>query len=180
MDSLHVRPRGTLLALLEKTEALTQSFDLLFAEMRAARAPAERRAEDLEKIDRQLLASAAGLRKLFDDLDDFQTFSDPVLTRALRRVSDNGRELGKQLRAAVDRARAAHADASPSLEQLAARADTMTSILADMNARIAQSGGGLLIRAQRDSAIIKGLHEAQTQLDSLMAETKRNPLRFWF
>ena len=90
------------------------------------------------------------------------------------------RELRAQLEAAGERARAAHSDASPSLERLAAHADTISSILAELDTRVKQGGGGLMIRAQRDSAISKGLHRAQQLVDSLIAETKRNPLRFWF
>ena len=58
--------------------------------------------------------------------------------------------------------------------------DTIRAILTDIQARIDAGGGGLLIRAQTDTAIIKAFHEAQVQLDSLIAETKRNPSRFWF
>ena len=41
MDSIKVRPRGSLEAILDKTMQLNVSFDALFAEMRAARRPAE-------------------------------------------------------------------------------------------------------------------------------------------
>jgi hypothetical protein len=150
--------------------------------MRSYKGPATRRVADLNRIDRQLHASTVGLRKLMNDLSTspMQTFSGPAWSRMLNSLTANGRELNAQVRAAAERARAAHSDARPSLERLTARTDTIAAVLADLNARVAQSGGGLLIRAQRDSAIVKGLHEAQVQLDSLIAETKRNPLRFWF
>ena len=43
-----------------------------------------------------------------------------------------------------------------------------------------QFANGSLPRFAQDSAIVKALHGAQLELDSLMAITKRNPLRFWF
>jgi hypothetical protein len=52
--------------------------------------------------------------------------------------------------------------------------------IASLQEAVNSGGGGLLVRAQKDSAIIKGLHRARNQLDSLIAETKSNPLRFWF
>jgi ABC-type transporter Mla subunit MlaD len=182
LDTLRLRPRGTLIAVMENAEALEASFDQLFAEMRASKAPAARRAQELRNLDRRLIASTAGMRQLMNDLETspIQTFSDPAWTRMLRNLTANGRELNVQLRAAAERARVAHSDARPSLDRLAARADTIAGVLGDMEARVAHSGGGLLVRAQRDSAIVKGLHQAQVQLDSLITETKRNPLRFWF
>ena len=43
-----------------------------------------------------------------------------------------------------------------------------------------QFANGSLPRFAQDSAIMKALHAAQLELDSLMAITRRNPLRFWF
>ena len=182
MDSLRVRSRGTLAGLLDKTKTLNESFDQLFTEMRAARAPAERRVRDLDRLERQLARSLEGMSELVAALDrsPIQTLSGPEWNRTLNSLSANGRELSSQLNAAVDRARTAHSDARPALERLANRADTISALMSDMKARVAQGGGGLLLRAQRDSAITAGLHEAQVQIDSLIAQTKRNPLRFWF
>jgi len=182
MDSIRVRPRGTLEAIMDKTKRLNVSFDALFDEMRAAKRPAERRVEDIDRLERQFSASLEGMKQLVDALDEspIAVLSDPQWKRSVNSLSENGRDLTAQLRAAANRARAAHSDARPSLERLASRADTISSILEGIKAQVTQTGGGLLIRAQSDSAIVAGLHEARVQLDSLIAQTKRNPLRFWF
>jgi ABC-type transporter Mla subunit MlaD len=40
-------------------------------------------------------------------------------------------------------------------------------------------GNGTLPRFAQDSALTRALHQAQIEMDSLIAETRRNPLRFW-
>jgi ABC-type transporter Mla subunit MlaD len=182
MDSIKIRPRASLEAIMDKARQLDDSFEALFAEMRAAKRPAERRVADLDRLERQFSASIKGMKQLVDALDEspIAVLSDPQWKRTVNSLSEHGRNLTTQLQSAVDRARAAHSDARPSLERLASRADTISSILAGIKAQVAQTGGGLLLRAQRDSAIVAGLHEARVQLDSLIAQTKRNPLRFWF
>jgi len=182
MDSIRVRPHGTLEEILDKTKLLDDSFEALFAEMRAAKRPAEQRVADLDRMERQFSASIEGMKQLVDALDEspIAVLSSPQWKRAVNSLSANGKSLTSQLQSAADRARAAHSDARPSLDRLASRADTISSLLSGIKAQVAETGGGLLLRAQRDSAIVAGLHEARVQLDSLIAQTKRNPLRFWF
>jgi ABC-type transporter Mla subunit MlaD len=182
MDSIRVQPRGTFEGVMDKAELLNHSFDALFAEMRAARKPAERRVADLDRLERQFSASVEGMKDLVDALEDspIGILSGPEFKRAINNLSAHGQNLTNQLQSAASRARAAHNDARPALERLASRTDTISSILTGIKTQVTQTGGGLLLRAQRDSAIVAGLHEARVQLDSLIAQTKRNPLRFWF
>ena len=182
MDSIRVRPHRTLEEILDKTKLLNDSFEALFAEMHAAKRPAERRVADLDRMERQFSASIEGMKQLVDALDEspIAVLSSPQWKRAINSLSANGKSLTTQLQSAANRARAAHSEARPSLDRLASRADTISSLLAGIKAQVAETGGGLLLRAQRDSAIVAGLHEARVQLDSLIAQTKRNPLRFWF
>jgi ABC-type transporter Mla subunit MlaD len=182
MDSLRVRHRGTIEALLVNALQLDSSFKRLFASMRTATSPARNRTAELKRINRQLAASMTGMRELMEHMrrSPMRALSDPAMQRTLDHLRAQSRELSTQLNAAAGRARAAHNDARPSLERLARRADTISAVLADVKGRIAQGGGGILFRAQSDSAIVKGIHDAQVQLDSLMAVTKRSPLRFWF
>lgn len=181
-DSLRLRPAGSLRGLLERTARLDSGFQELFTDLKAVAPPAARRTEDIERIDRQLTASAAAFRELLASLQTspMRMISDTAWQHLIERLNVNGRQLSEALTYAADRARAAHRDARPSLERLTARTDTISSVLADIQSRIAETGGGYLVRSQRDSSIVKGMHRAQEQLDSLIAETKRNPLRFWF
>jgi ABC-type transporter Mla subunit MlaD len=181
-DSLRLRSGGSLQALMERTALLDASFHELFADMKRIAPRAARQTEAIARIDRQFNASAIAFRELLASLETSpaRMMSDTTWQYLLERLHANSRQLSEAINGAAQRTRAAHHDASPSLERLRARTDTISSVLADIQSRIAESGGGYLVRARQDSAIINGMHRAQAQLDSLMAETRRNPLRFWF
>ena len=59
---------------------------------------------------------------------------------------------------------------------MATRADSLSNRLRTLSEQFAN---GSVMRFSSDSAIQKTLRETKVELDSLMAETKRNPLRFW-
>lgn len=181
-DSLRVRPRGSVRGLLERAARLDASFQELFIDLKGVAPQADRRTEDIARIDRQFTAGATAFRELLADLQasPARMMSDTTWQYLLERMHVNSRQLSEALARAADHARAAHRDARPSLDRLAMRIDSVSAVLADLQSGIAATGGGYLVRSQRDSAIVKGMHRAQAQLDSLIAETQRNPLRFWF
>jgi hypothetical protein len=129
-----------------------------------------------------MAAAARGLREFTLAVQEgpINTLSDPEFKRIVGSLGSSIGELRQTFMQAAERARAARDDAEPALRRLAARADTISMQITTLQNAIASSGGGLLVRAQTDTAIVKALHEAQVQMDSLIAETKRNPLRFWF
>jgi ABC-type transporter Mla subunit MlaD len=181
-DSLRLRPRGSLSRLMERTAQLDSGFQQLFVDLKAVAPRAARRTEDLARIERQLTASATEFRELLTSLQasPARMLSDRPWQHLLERLNVNSRELSEALTSAAERARTSHRDARPSIDRLTTRVDTISAVLADIQFRIAETGGGFLVRSQQDSAIVKGMQRAQEELDSLIAETKRNPLRFWF
>ena len=181
-DTIRMRPLGSLEAVLDKTIKLTRDFDKLIVDMSNVKRPAERRAREMARLNANLGAVGRQFRELTNALANspMNTLSDARFRTLLDHLNTNSRNLRTALRQASERARAAHSQAQPSLDRLQARADTISRMLGRLQASLQSTGGGLIVRAQRDSAIVKALHETQVQLDSLMAETKRNPLRFWF
>lgn len=181
-DSLHLRVSGTLEDVMNKTLVLTTDFDRLIVQMQKVERPAEQRTREMQRLRVNLARMTQEFRNVAAAIQNspMRTFSDPEFRALLDRVNGNSRALRVQLSRAMQRARSAQSDAQPALNRMMARADTISSVIDTIRARIQTGGGGLLIRAQKDSAIVKALHEASVQLDSLMAETKRNPLRFWF
>ena len=181
-DTLRVRHSGTITELLEKTEALTASSQQFFTDVKSVEHRTTNRAAEVARLNRNLGTTMSEFRTLTTMMRSSpgRALSDPTFKQMLQNLSATSRQVSNALTTAAERARRAQSDAEPSLRRLSARADTIGSIIAAIQARIETSGGGLLIRAQKDTAIVKGLHEAQVQLDSLIAETKRNPLRFWF
>ena len=69
---------------------------------------------------------------------------------------------------------------NPEMRAAFARVQTRSSALsAQLDSLAGILNNGTLSRFVRDSAIMKAMHQAQLELDSLMAETKRNPMRFF-
>ena len=182
-DTLHVRTSGTLPDVIASMLGLTESFQQFFVEMQKLKELASpARAQQLERLNRSFGAAMAEFRTLVVTLrsSPINTLTDPEFKQILSSLQARSGQLTEALRLASQRAAAARSDMEPALTRMMARGDTIQAVLADIQARIDAGGGGLLIRAQTDTAIIKALHEAQAQLDSLIAESKSNPLRFWF
>lgn len=186
-DTLHIRTAGTLTGILESTFALNRTFEQFFADLRELQAlGSDARERELavlnRRMKRNLTAATTEFRTLMVALrgSPIKTFSDPEFKRTLASLQTRSTQLAEALRGAAERAGKAQSDMQPALTRMTARGDTIRAILTDIQTRIDAGGGGLLIRAQTDTAIIKAFHEAQVQLDSLIAETKRNPSRFWF
>ena len=93
---------------------------------------------------------------------------------ALSDLGETAKQLGPALRAASQR----YNDPAfrSALARMGAHADSLSL---QLNALKEQLGNGSLARFAQDSAIQFTVLRTQIELDSLMAETKRNPLRFW-
>lgn len=181
-DSLRADPVGSLEKLMSRSMAVSNGFRGLFAEIKTMEGVQSRAPEQFARLNTSFRRVTA---QFHDLMDAFETgpasaLRDPGFQQSLRNVTALSGELSRSLSAAAQRARRARSEAEPSLRRLGARADTIQKELKKVQARIDAGGGGLLLRAQKDSAIMKAVHGAKTQLDSLMAETMRNPLRFWF
>lgn len=181
-DTIHARVSGTIEGLLNKSLALTADFHKMFEESGNFQKTAASRTRDVQRLNVTFTAANAQLHELLTALESspMRTLTDPQWRSMMDHLMATSSELTRALHGAAERARKAKSDALPSLERLMARADTISAQIAALQASLTENGGGLLARAQKDSAIVKGIHEAQVQLDSLMVETKRNPLRFWF
>jgi ABC-type transporter Mla subunit MlaD len=181
-DTIQLRTVTGPAAAFEKARSLQASLQTLVRESRTVTQQARARSNQAARIGRQLIVFSNELRSFTTTMQEgpINTLSDPEFNRILRNLGSSIGELQTSFARAVQRAGAARADAEPVLRRLAARADTISTTIAGLQRAIANSGGGLLVRAQTDTAIFKALHGAQAQLDSLIAETKRNPTRFWF
>jgi len=137
-----------------------------------------------------IAARGAQLRRLSARLEQTQkgmalvasTFSSGTLSPLLRdsalqafgRLGETTEQLGPAFRAAA--ARYQEPELRSALTRMSTRADSLTLRLRALRTQLAN---GSLSRFRTDTAIQKVLHQTQADLDSLMAETKRNPLRFW-
>jgi len=104
--------------------------------------------------------------------------NDPAFAASVQRVQGHVAEL-PTLFASMKAQSGAPAETRAALARLQLRADTLRSQLATISAMLA-TPNGTAYRFQNDSALFRALRAARTDLDSLIAETKRKPLRFIF
>jgi hypothetical protein len=122
------------------------------------------------------MAEAGALERNITGGAAAQFMRNPAFITSLQRSREHAAALSLLLRERT-RDDALQSDVTAGLRRLQSRADSLTALLDSA----AQSlSGGLLVRAQRDSALVHAVFRARAQLDSLIAETKRNPLRFFF
>jgi MlaD protein len=181
-DSLRLRITGTPAAAIARARSLNAQLRQLVADSRQLGERTRGAAQKGERLRQRLAVTMREFTSFVETMQHgpLNTFSDPEFNRLLSSLGATIQELRESFQRAARRAQGTRQDAGPAFNRLAARADTIQREIASLQEAINTGGGGLLIRAQKDSAIIKGLHRAQTQLDSLIAETKSNPLRFWF
>lgn len=182
-DTLHVRTAGTLDGVISSLFVVNEAFGTFFEDLEKFEdLTTPERARQMETMKKRLTNAMSEFRTLVTSLQSspINTLSDPEFKRTIASLRTRSSQLTEAFRGAAARAGRAKSEMQPTLARMTARGDTIQAVLADIQARIDAGGGGLLIRAQKDTAIVKALHDAQVQLDSLIVESKRNPLRFWF
>lgn len=181
-DTLLMRVAGTPAAAIKRAQSLRASMQQLVAESRVLGTPVRERSAQIARMLQHLDVTKRELEEftLIMQEGPLNTFSDPEFNRIMNQLATTMEELGASFRGAAERAERARSDAGPVFTRLAARADTIAQEIGRLQSAMQAGGGGLRVRAQTDTAIIKALHRAQIQLDSLIIETKAKPWRFWF
>ena len=181
-DTLRFRLTGSPEAALARARSLHSSLQQLVAEARTVERDAQARSAQAKRLQTQLRTLGREFEQFTLAVQDgpLNTLSDPEFQQLVRDVGRTVGELRTAFAQAAQRARATGEAAAPTLRRLTARMDTINTAMQELQAGMTRGGGGFLVRAQTDSAIIKALHDARMQLDSVVAETRRNPLRFWF
>jgi hypothetical protein len=103
---------------------------------------------------------------------------DTAFTASLQRAQAHAGELPAAVGQLRDRV-GATGEVAPMLAQLQLRADTLRARL-DAAAALLEQTDGFVGRFQQDAALLNAVHAARASLDSLVAEARRNPLRFVF
>jgi ABC-type transporter Mla subunit MlaD len=126
------------------------------------------------------LAMAEG-RRMQSDMDaneGLAVLQSPEFAATLQRARTTAGEIPRLLSAfTAQTGRAGEVGAA--LARLQRRADSLSVQLAAATAAL-ENPNGSLARFQRDSALVRAIGKARADLDSLIAEAKRNPLRFVF
>lgn len=181
-DTLRMRTTGTPAEAVARARALQANLRELAQGSKGLMNRTRQSAAQAARMREGLGRAAIEMREFITLVQEgpLNTLSDPEFNAIMSDLGGTISQLQVSFSRASARASAAGDEAAPALKRLAARADTISGEITKLQTAIRGSGGGLLVRARTDTAIVKSLHRSQEQLDSLIAETKRNPLRFWF
>ena len=176
-DTLYSTPKADLMSAFGIWRGFQSSVDSLVRASKllqpaiAARAPQLRRLSyRLEQTRKEFAVVASS----FSGGSLGPMLGDSMLAPAFARLSETAGQLGPAFRAAADRYK--EPELRGAFTRLSTRADSLSTRLRTLTEYFAN---GSLMRFRTDTAIQKVLHQTQIDLDSLIAETKRNPLRFW-
>jgi hypothetical protein len=175
-DTLFGGARAGVLDALHSLISLRQSIDSLLQSAREAAPLAARTSRQLARLNVNIARvqdEFAELRGTFAHMGTDGFLDDPTLGEAFERVSRTASQLGPAFEAAA--ARYSDPALQQSFTRLKNHASALSSRLDDLQRTFAN---GTLMRAGGDNALKSALAAAQSQLDSLVAETRRNPLRF--
>jgi ABC-type transporter Mla subunit MlaD len=169
--------RGVVLARAARFRA---SLDSAAVEMRALQGPAARRLAGLEQAGRQLAAAGLAYRALQRDLEASTLFDGLSSGELSALLAHGGAQLGTMLTVMQQVSeRARDSGLSGNAAALSARAASLQRSLSELHAALREQGG-TADRLARDSALVKALTAARAELDSLLADARRNPLRYVF
>lgn len=180
-DTLRVERRQSVGELAREAVAVRLQLDTTRLSLQRLAPRLRARAKQTRRVVAALeaaLAEARSLRRSVDASPTLSLLGDPAFASSLAHSRAHAAELDRLLD--VWRARTTtRGELRTAVERLHLHADSLRAQL-DATAAALQAGTGILARAQRDSALIRAVAAARVELDSLIAETKRNPLRFVF
>lgn len=181
-DTLGGAPLPTREQLMAQAATLRARIDTLLAEVAvvgpragAAMQRYGRVAEGAGRAGREL----SELRATLTERPAFGTLRSAAFEASVAGARAHAAALGPELAAFGARLDSLRARARPVTDRMAVRADTLAERLAVLEAGLSVEGG-ILGRMRTDSALVKALHGARAQLDSLIAEVTADPLRFVF
>jgi ABC-type transporter Mla subunit MlaD len=175
-DTLFGAPRAGMMEALNSLVSLRQSIDSLLQATRQVAPLAARTTRQFARLNANLARvqeEFAELRAAFAHMGTDGFLDDPTLGQAFERVTRTASQLGPAFEAAAAR----YSD--PALRQSFTRLkDHASALSARLDELQRTFANGTLMRAGADDALKSALAAAQSQLDSLVTETRRNPLRF--
>ena len=176
-DTLRQRETVTTAEVMAAAGALKAALDTVMADARPLAARARQRLGAVAQLRTSVTVAQRELAALSDDLANspaLAALNDDQLRASIARLQAAANAFSEGLAEQAE----SRAEVSAALAPLRRHADELSAQLAAMSAD--STPNGTLPRLQRDSALAVALRGAQAQLDSLIAEAKKNPLRFVF
>jgi ABC-type transporter Mla subunit MlaD len=177
-DTLVARPRPTAAQVAARAKALQASMDSLRAAATVLAPLVERRRDGFQRVALHLGAAHREYTALMADVERSPSLSllnGEELGRVIGRLEGVLTEVGDALARQQDQVRAS--GLREELARVQERARAASRALAALQETMRD---GTLDRMGRDSALVHALGRARLELDSLLADVRRNPFRYAF
>ncbi len=176
-DTLYAAPVTDLMAAFTVWRGFQSALDSLVKASRILQPRIAGQRPQLERLAARMQTTKTAFARVAallsnSSLTDLATGGE--LRAALGDLAQTAQQLGPTLRSASERYN------DPALRGAVSRMSRHAdSLSVQIGALTQQFTNSSLSRFARDTAIQRALHKTQMELDSLIAETKRNPMRFW-
>jgi phospholipid/cholesterol/gamma-HCH transport system substrate-binding protein len=180
-DTLRTDPRPTREQIMAQASRLRAQLTPLLEEARELAPLASLRMEQAQLAFAGMDGAMAELRRMQADMranPGLALVRDPAFQRSLEDARNHAAALPATFATLQQRLGTA-GEVGEAVGRLRTRADTLVAELEAAAALLDQSAG-TLGRLQNDAALQRAVGAARASLDSLMAEVRRNPLRFVF
>jgi phospholipid/cholesterol/gamma-HCH transport system substrate-binding protein len=180
-DTLRLEVRPSAAEVTDRAAALRAELDTLLVQVRALTPGVRTRIDETQRAFATMDAVMLEVARMRADAarnPGLALVRDTGFTASLQRARAHAAELPAavdQLRHRVD----ATGDLAPAVARLQLRADTLRAQLDAASALLSQPDG-FVGRFRQDAALLNAVHAARLSLDSLVAEARRNPLRYLF
>lgn len=180
-DTLRQTPQVTPQQLTEQSARVRAGLNAALAELRVHAPAVRERLEQTERAFAGLDQVMVEVGRLDADLaanPGMALLRDPSFAESLAGTRAHAAELPAMIGRLRDTS-GAPAETRAALSRLQLRADSLRARLAAATAAL-DNPNGTLARMQQDTAIMRAVHSARAELDSLMADIRKNPLRYVF
>jgi phospholipid/cholesterol/gamma-HCH transport system substrate-binding protein len=180
-DTLRSRRELSIDLLADRAAVLRSELDTIMVQVNAVAPLMRTRLADAQRAFAAMDAAMVEVQQVRTGLQanpGLQAMRDTEFRQAMQRARAHVEELP----AAVDQLQqryGAAGDVAPALRRLQARTDTLRQQL-DAAAALLGQPDGFVGRFREDPALLNAVNAARASLDSLVAEVRRNPLRFVF
>ncbi len=179
-DTLFMDQLVTPAKLNEKIALITASFDSMRTELAAVSGPAKARMASLAPVMRSMRVAQTEVASLMDAVQngaaaDFM--ADGQFNASLGSLRTTASQLGPAFASARANLTGSQQTLAPSLKRMQGNAERLSTAIGTLQSMMATENG-TLHRMSADSALLKSLQGVKAQLDSLIMEAKKNPLKF--
>lgn len=179
-DTLFMDQLVTVITLHAKALRVVASLDSAMLGVKSLAGPAKARMAALAPVMRNMSAAQAELTSIMQAMHNggaSEFMRNGQLMAEVASLQHTAAALGPAFANARANMAGVTGTGNSSLQKLQENAQRMSAAIAQLQ-KLMQENNGTLYRMGADSALLKTLHATKAQLDSLIIEAKKNPLKF--